>query len=241
MRMMRVFCNSILNTARRAVIHRTSGSTKPGISRRILGSQRQCVTSNSSRGSTRYCRRGFQSRSPHWLFQEIAYRERYADLHDDAFERADAANGYDHFLRHGSREGRLGHLLFDPALYRLGLEASERVHVDAIGPYQHYLRQIGSRRPEIATTCYFDPAWYRKQYPDVDQAIGAGVWLSALHHYLCNGTPTEFDPLPEFSEIFYLQHYKDVAEAVAAGVSSQWIRAFPDTRHHGAAVALRLD
>ena len=213
-----MFCNSILNTARRAVIHQTSGSTKPGISRRILGSQRQCVTSNSSRGSTRYCRRGFQSRSPHWLFQEIAYRERYADLHDDAFERADAANGYDHFLRHGSREGRLGHLLFDPALYQSGLEASERVNVDAIGPYQHYLRQIGNGRPETATTCYFDPAWYRKQYPDVDQAIGAGVWLSALHHYLCNGTPTEFDPLPEFSETFYLQRYKDVAEAVAAGV-----------------------
>ncbi len=40
---------------------------------------------------------------------------------------------------------------------------------------------------------------------------------AALAHYLCNATPTRFDPLAAFSEEFYLARYPDVAAAVAAG------------------------
>ena len=39
--------------------------------------------------------------------------------------------------------------------------------------------------------------------------------MSALHHYLCNPTPDKFDPLPEFSEAFYMTRYSDVAAAFA--------------------------
>jgi glycosyltransferase involved in cell wall biosynthesis len=161
-----------------------------------------------------YCRSGFRSRSPHWLFDELQYRKRYPDLRDEALARDDNLNGYDHYLRHGSREGRIGHLLFDPVLYRAQLASDERAAVDQLGGYLHYLRRIANCRSEVPTTTYFDPRWYLHRYPAVAQAIAAGKWGSALHHYLTNDTPGEFDPLPEFSESYYLGRYKDVAAAV---------------------------
>ncbi|MGH7153910.1 MAG: glycosyltransferase family 2 protein, partial [Acetobacteraceae bacterium] len=45
----------------------------------------------------------------------------------------------------------------------------------------------------------------------------SGRRTCALQHYLCNEAPTAFDPLPEFSEQYYLEHDHDVAAAVAAG------------------------
>jgi glycosyltransferase involved in cell wall biosynthesis len=161
-----------------------------------------------------YCRSGFRFRSPHWLFDELQYRKRYPDLCDEALARDGNPNGYDHYLRHGSREGRIGHPLFDPALYRAQLPSDERAAVDQLGGYLHYLRRIAECRSEVPTTTYFDPRWYLRRYPAVAQAIAAGKWASALHHYLTNDTPCEFDPLPEFSESYYLERYKDVAAAV---------------------------
>ena len=83
---------------------------------------------------------------------------------------------------------------------------------DTGGPYEHYLRRLAQPRPEIRTSDYFDPIWYLRRYPE----IAGGAWRGALHHYLTNDTPTEFDPLPEFSEAYYLERYEDVAAAVAA-------------------------
>src|SRR4029077_3391009 len=57
-------------------------------------------------GFDAYCRGGFRSRSPHWLFNETLYRQRHADLRDEALQNDGNANGYDHYLKHGSREGR---------------------------------------------------------------------------------------------------------------------------------------
>jgi GT2 family glycosyltransferase len=167
-------------------------------------------------GFDSYCRAGFRFRSPHWLFQEQSYRQRYADLRDDVLTADGNANGYDHFLKHGSREGRIGHMLFDPAIYRDRLAADERAKADALGGYHHYLRRIRQRQVETVTSPYFDPVWYLQRYPAVADAIASGTWQCALHHYLANGTPTEFDPLPEFSEAYYLDRYKDVTAAVEA-------------------------
>jgi glycosyltransferase involved in cell wall biosynthesis len=116
----------------------------------------------------------------------------------------------------GSREGRIGHMLFDPAVYRAQLDAAERENADAAGGYLHYLPCIWQRRTEVVTSCYFDPIWYLQRYPAVADAIAAGEWRCALHHYLTNTTPTGFDPLPEFSETYYLGRYQDVAAAVEA-------------------------
>jgi GT2 family glycosyltransferase len=159
-----------------------------------------------------YCRGGFRSRSPHWLFDELQYRKRYPDLRDEALARDHNLNGYDHYLRHGSREGRIGHQMFDPVLYRAQLASDEHAAVDQLGGYLHYLRH--KCHSEVATTFYFDCRWYLRRYPVVTQAIAAGKWTSALHHYLTNDAPGEFDPLPEFSESYYLERYKDVATAV---------------------------
>ncbi len=66
-------------------------------------------------GFDAYCRDGFRFRAPHWLFQETPYRQRYPDLRDEVLATDGNVNGYDHFLKHGSREGRIGHILFDPS------------------------------------------------------------------------------------------------------------------------------
>jgi hypothetical protein len=167
-------------------------------------------------GFDTYCRAGYRFRSPHWLFQERAYRQRHGDLRDEALAADGHANGYDHFLRHGSREGRIGHMLFDPGVYRAQLDPHERQLADAVGGYLHYLACIWQRRPEVVTSCYFDPAWYLRHYPAVAEAIAAGRWLCALHHYLANDAPVAFDPLPDFSETYSLDRYRDVAAAVGA-------------------------
>ena len=72
-------------------------------------------------------------------------------------------------------------------------------------------------RADVVTSHYFDPIWYLRRYPAVAEAIAGGRWLCALHHYLTNETPTEFDPLADFSEAYYLGRHKDVAAAVEAG------------------------
>jgi GT2 family glycosyltransferase len=171
---------------------------------------------HAASGFDAYCRVGFRFRSPHWLFQETVYRQRYPDLRDEVLAADGNINSYDHFLKHGSREGRIGHMLFDPAVYRAQLGADERAAADAVGGYQHYLRGLRECRPETAVSHYFDPIWYLRRYPVVAEEIAAGQWLCALHHYLTNDTPTEFDPLPEYSEAYYLDRYKDVAASVEA-------------------------
>src|SRR5271165_5640198 len=130
-------------------------------------------------GFDSYCRDGFRFRSPHWLFQEAPYRQRYPDLRDEVLAADGNINGYDHYLKHGSREQRIGHMLFDAVLYRAQLDADEREKADAIGGYQHYLRRTWERRPETVTSHYFDPVWYLHRYPAVAAAIAAGKWLCA--------------------------------------------------------------
>jgi GT2 family glycosyltransferase len=162
-----------------------------------------------------YCRGGYRTRDPHWLFQELAYRVRYPDL-TDAIESSEIVNGYDHYLRHGDREHRFGHPLFDAGFYLTRLPPDEQVRAEALGPFQHYLASIDGARTDLQTSPAFDPDWYLGRYPELQDAI-ALHWRSALHHYLTNDTPIAFDPLPEFSERYYLGHNPDVALAVERG------------------------
>ena len=191
-------------------------------------------------GFDAYCRAGFRFRAPHWLFQEMRYRQRYPDLRDEVLAPGGNANGYDHFLKHGSREGRIGHILFDPGVYRACLGADERVGADAVGGYLHYLPRMWERRAETATSHHFDPIWYLRHYPTVAEAIAAGPWLCALHHYLANDTPTAFDPLPEFSEAYY-RSLQGCRGGGRGERPPQWLRSFPDQRHIGVAVTERDD
>jgi GT2 family glycosyltransferase/glycosyltransferase involved in cell wall biosynthesis len=163
-----------------------------------------------------YCRGGALDRSAHWLFDELAYRDRYPDLTSDVLAGFELANGYDHYLRHGIEEDRIGHLLFDPKIYLSHFDPADVASIRENGVFQHYLNRIESGEPELRTSIYFDPVWYVKRYPEVARAIGAKRWKCALHHYLCNDTPTEFDPLESFSETWYLRHDPGLREVVAA-------------------------
>jgi GT2 family glycosyltransferase len=163
-----------------------------------------------------YCRGG-HVRSPHWLFDERYYRRRYPDLTDEVLQANGLANGYDHFLRHGAQEGRVGHPLFDPHYFANALAPGEAGRAQDRGPFHAYLRRIEAAAAETRTTPFFDPAWYLRRYPQVAEAVEAGRWRCALQHYLCNDTPGEFDPLPEFSEQFYLARNSGVVESVERG------------------------
>ncbi len=163
-----------------------------------------------------YCRRGALDRSPHWLFEERGYRDRYPDLTNDVLAESQIVNGYDHYLRHGSREDRVGHVLFDPDVYLSNFDAADVAAIRQNGVFQHYLNRIESGEPELRTSIYFDPEWYVKRYPEVARGVETGQWKCALHHYLCNDSPTAFDPLPSFSESWYLQRDPGLLEHIAA-------------------------
>jgi GT2 family glycosyltransferase len=167
-------------------------------------------------GFDEYCRCGTIGRSPHWLYSDHTYQTTYADLTPEALEAGGFVNHYDHYLREGSREGRIAHPLFDPAFYRAQLDPDEAAEADQDGAFRHYLRRLADGKPELRTSVYFDPDGYRLRYPAIAEQIGP-VWLGALHHYLANATPTAFDPLLDFSEAAYLERYPDVAAAVATG------------------------
>lgn len=134
-------------------------------------------------------------------------------MRDDVLAADNNANGYDHYLKHGSREGRIGHPLFDPNIYLKQLDAKEHAEAES-APFSHYLNYIAARGSERRTSLFFDPLHYLHRYPTVAEAIATGKWLCALHHYLCNDTPTTFDPLPQFSEEYDLGRYSDIAEAI---------------------------
>ena len=168
-------------------------------------------------GFDHYCLDGHAGFAPHWLFDAALYRARYPDLGDEVLAAGEFANGYDHFLKHGSREGRIGHALFDPARYRAGLDADAARESDVVGAFRHFLSRLDAGAAETQVSDYFDPDYYRARYPELAAAIAAGEWRTALEHYLRNPTPTRFDPLAWFAEEFYLARYPDIAAAVAAG------------------------
>lgn len=163
-----------------------------------------------------YCRRGALDRSAHWLFDELAYRDRYPDLTDAVLATIEIYNGYDHYLRHGIQEDRIGHPLFDPNTYLSHFDAADVEAIRNGGVFQHYLNRIESGEPELKTSIYFDPDWYLDRYPHVARAIAAKHWKCALQHYLCNDKPTEFDPHGSFSEAWYLRRDPGLSEVVAA-------------------------
>jgi hypothetical protein len=64
-----------------------------------------------------------------------------------------------------------------------------------------------------------DETWYRATYPDVDQAIRAGAYRSARHHFVENGYFEGRRPFDlEIDEGFYMRRYPDIQNSVERGV-----------------------
>jgi O-antigen biosynthesis protein len=167
-------------------------------------------------GFDEYCQVGYGGRSPHWLYNDYIYRMAGEELTPDAIRAEGFANRYDHYLRQGSRQGRIAHPLFDPTYYRTQLDEAEAASADELGAFRHFLLRIAAGHPAPRTSLYFDPVWYARSYPAVAAEIG-NSWVCALHHYLTNDTPMQFDPLPDFSEVSYLDRNADIAAGVEAG------------------------
>lgn len=168
-----------------------------------------------SSGFDAYCRARFADRSGHWLFDEMGYRQRYADVAAKIGAEGGAWNAYDEYLREGDRAGRSGSVFFEPAQYLRALGGAAAT-ARAQGAFAYYLTHLAGR-VEYRVGPLFDPDWYLARYPEVAGGIAAGVWPNALCHYLTNDTPLAFDPLPWFSETEYAARYPDVAQAIAAG------------------------
>ncbi|WP_413992038.1 glycosyltransferase [Labrys okinawensis] len=173
-------------------------------------------------GFEHYCTSGRHERAGHWLFDPGYYREKNPDLTDEALERLGFANLYDHYLEVGSRENRIAHALFSTTLYRENFidRSGFRIGEDEC-PFLHYLTQIENDNTEIPTSTYFDNDWYILQYPEVESEILNKKFSCALHHYLANSTPTEFNPLEYFREKFYLERYPELDKDVGLG---KWFR-----------------
>jgi GT2 family glycosyltransferase len=164
-----------------------------------------------------YCRHGFHGRSPHWLFDELLYRTRYPDITEDYLAANGLVNGYDHYLRHGQFSSRSGHFLFDPPTYAAELSSDERIRSAKRGYFTHYLSSLREKASERRTSILFDPSWHSAAMKQANVSLDQGGWLCAVHHYLTNPGPTAFDPIPEFSERYYLARYRNIANDVASG------------------------
>jgi glycosyltransferase involved in cell wall biosynthesis len=128
------------------------------------------------------------------LFDDEFYRITYPDI------AAVDLDPFEHFYLHGFGEGRRPNPMFDPAWY---LATYAEVRAQGEQPLLHYANS--GERKGLRPSPLFDPTWYRKRYDIPDDR-------SALGHYLKNRFGP-FSPIPEFDAQYYLETYKDVADA----------------------------
>ena len=166
-------------------------------------------------GFDHYCQYGHRALSPHWLFNDAFYGDLYEDMTLEMLDAHRFYGRYDHYLRAGQFEGRQGHYLFDGAYYK---ERALEAATEAVGAYSHYLMRLGVVE-ELAPSVYFDPVWYLERHPGAKAEVLRGRFCGALHHYLTNEQPWDFDPVPQFSESFYRRRHADVAAAIEAGLN----------------------
>lgn len=166
-------------------------------------------------GFEHYSKIGFWDRNPHWLFDEEYYRKNFLNFPRHEIEENGFRNGYDHYLKEGSRLNCSSSPFFDPNF--LLTEAPDFEVDPKVGAYVSFLRSFpDSRLNNKKLSWYFDPIWYQETYSDL--VVHEANWKGPLYHYLTNSTPQRFNPNAFFSEKFYAQAYEDVAGAVSHGV-----------------------
>ena len=193
---------------------RTCSSTRHGICGENTDVALSVEGGGFPSGFAHYCRDGYRERSPHWLFSEKFYLASNPDITRGVLDRHGLLNGYDHYLTLGDRAFRTGHWFFDAMLYRNNKPEQDRSEPSVGGSFAQFLAGDCVAGSLARISWYFDPDWYLEQYPEVREAIDAGLWSCALHHFLCNPTPQQFRALEWFSEDFYGATYPDVLASV---------------------------
>ena len=167
-------------------------------------------------GFDHFCQYGYRGHSPHWLFDDAYYGNLYDDMTVENLALNRFYGRYDHYLRTGQREHRSAHPLFDGRFYRTkAIAAGDAAEaVDAPGAFSHYLARLQTEVAELPPSIYFDPAWYAQNI-----ALGDAAPRSAIEHYLFRDGLESIagDPVPEFSERFYLAQNPDVRHGIATG------------------------
>lgn len=167
-------------------------------------------------GFEHYRSEGYHRFSPHWLFDEVAYRRRYLELTDRHLAERGFCNGYDHYLSHGEAHGFRAGPFVDVTL----LQEMAGRHEEWFGPeglLASWLVLPAYIADAAPLSWYFDAPWYLETYPQVRDAIEAGDYGNALHHYLTNPTPEAFNPSPWFDEAYYRRTSPDILPSVGAG------------------------
>lgn len=167
-------------------------------------------------GFVHYCNEGVDLKlNPHWLYSEQYYLDNNQDLTTNFLAEHGLVNGYDHYLFLGDEQLRNGHYLFDAHFAQMALAKAGYTHTHW-GPYSLYLYIPPENTSLISLSMGFDIEWYSKTYPEVVQLIKEKAgYHSFLHHYLSNETPTSFNPLPDFSEEYYVTRYPDIAHSIS--------------------------
>jgi len=127
------------------------------------------------------------------LFDETFYLSKYPDVKDAKIEPLL------HYLKHGSKEGRLPHPLFDPNYYR---KKNLNNNFD-IEPLIHYSE---NKNKYLNTHPLFEAEFYADKIGDPigDQTL--------LEHFLTSGYQKEISPTPHFDFKFYKENNKDIGE-----------------------------
>ncbi len=170
-------------------------------------------------GFDHFCQHGHRGVSPHWLFDDELYGNLYDDMTLENLDQHHCYGRYDHFLKSGQREQRMGHLLFDGTFYadRAAAAGVDAAEITGPGPFVHFLYRLGRDEEELAPSVYFEPSWYMEHDPAVKKEILAGRYSSGIHHYLTSDAPEALDPVPQFSESFYRRRHRDIADAIEHG------------------------
>jgi phytanoyl-CoA hydroxylase len=164
-------------------------------------------------------------------FLESLYLAHNPDVRS-VVDRGLLPSGSSHWKEHGEYEERAGlrvpHMHFDAAGYfHLAPQVKNLLIQGRFdSPFAHYLSI--RRNPEalrgVASTFLFDEHQYLRANTDVAVAVGQGLFICGLDHWLLQGRHEERLNLrsgwraPYFDRKFYLRYYPDVGVLIDQGI-----------------------
>jgi hypothetical protein len=117
------------------------------------------------------------------FFDPVYYLDKYPDVQQKGWQ------ALDHYLSHGSQEGRNPNPFFDSPYY---CHEANLTKAHSIFPLLHYL-EVGIRL-QLRTSPHFDPSYYLTQHPEL-----ATSGLAPLEYYLRHGRQLGHRPSPQLS------------------------------------------